>query len=423
MNILYLLLDPTQAQGHRRGGYATHVREVISALEDAGHSVEVLDSRAGEGTPHPAGSGVTRRMPSTRHAAAGMPPRLRAMGRDLVYLLHNLRAGRLVRERLARGGVDLVYERFHHLQWAGVAQARRHGVPVILEFNAGVNEAAAFHGAGLVGLARRIEDSTLSAADRVITVSGVLRREVLTRGVVPERVVAMHNGVSTERFHPGIDGSAFRQQHDLRPDDIVVGFVGTFAPWHGVELLIEAALKLVAEQPRLRFLIIGGRPGEPRFNAARHRVHEAGARSRILLVGEIPFAQVPEAMGAMDIATIPWATDYGSPMKIFEYMAMGKALVAPDLEVLREVFRPDVNALLVPPGDVGALAAAIGRLAVDGGLRQALGAQARRDAVEHHDWGHHADLITRLATAILAERAGGRGARGSGNTPVAAAGI
>jgi glycosyltransferase involved in cell wall biosynthesis len=277
-------------------------------------------------------------------------------------------------------------------------------VPAILEFNAGINEAAAFHGAGLVWLARRIEDRTLKQADRVITVSGVLRREVIARGVAPERVVAVHNGVSTTHVHPGIDGGGFRQRHAIGAERVVVGFVGTFAPWHGVELLIEAALALVRTEPALTFLIVGGRASDERFRAARAQVEGAGAAARILLVGEIPFAEVPFAMAAMDIATIPWATDYGSPMKIFEYMAMGKALVAPDLEVLREVFRPGENALLVRRGDVEALAGAIRKLAGDPALRQALGLAARRDAVEHHDWRHHAALITELAMAARTER-------------------
>jgi len=407
MKILYLLLDPTRAQGHRRGGYATHVREVIAALAAAGHAVEVLDSRAAAGKA--AVAAAADAAPVARHAAHGLPPALRAAGRDAAYVAHNWKAARLVGERLGRGGIDLVYERFHHLQWAGMAAARRHGIPAILEFNAGVNEAAAFHGAGLAWLARRIEDRTLKAADRVITVSGVLRREVVGRGVAPERVVAMHNGVSTAHFHPRINGRAFREHHAIGVERVVVGFVGTFAPWHGVELLIEAALDLIPRAPALTFLIVGGRAADERFQAAAARVEGARAADRIRLIGEIPFAEVPFAMAAMDIATIPWATDYGSPMKIFEYMAMGKALVAPDLEVLREVFRPGENALLVARGDAGALAGAIARLAADSALRGRLGAAARADAVEHHDWRHHAALIAELAQAARAERNAGRG--------------
>ncbi len=405
MNILYVLLDPTQAQGHRRGGYAAHVRGVVTALGAAGHHVEILDSRAGGGAEVAGANGGTPLV---------LPSGLRAAGRDLLYLLHNARAGRLVAARLARGDIDLVYERFHHLQWAGMAAVRRRRIPAIIEFNAGVNEAAAFHGAGLTPLARWIEERTLRAADRVIAVSGVLRREVIARGVPPARVVAMHNGVSTELFHPGIDGGAFRAKLGIAPEEIVVGFVGTFAPWHGVELLIEAALTLIPERPDVRFLVIGGGPDVPRFRVARARVEAAGGSSRILLVGQIPFADVPLAMAAMDIATIPWATDYGSPMKIFEYMAMGKALVAPDLEVLREVFRPGENALLVPRGDPLELARTIRRLAADAALRHALGAAARRDAVAHHDWRHHAQLIEELAAAIATERETARGTARTG---------
>jgi len=417
MNILYLLLDPTQAADHRHGGYATHVREVVEALESAGHRVELLDSRppelgvrvaAGRETGKATGRKTGRATARGSSPAPGWAPKwLRPVGRDLFYLLHNLRASRLLEARLARGRVDLVYERFHHLQGAGMRAARRHGLPSILEFNAGVNEAAAFHGVGLGGLARWVEARTLRNADRVITVSGVLRRQVLTLGLAAERVVAMHNGVNTERFHPGIDGAAARRRFGLGDRDVVVGFVGSFAPWHGVELLIDAALNLLPEVPELRFLIVGGRPEEPRFTAARRRVEEAGSGGRIVFAGEVPFAAVPEAMAAMDIATIPWATDYGSPMKVAEYMAMGRALIAPDLEVLREVLADGRNALLVRRGDASELGRAIRRLAEDPALRRSLGAAARQDAVERHDWRHHARTIEELAESIRRSRVAG----------------
>lgn len=407
MHILYLLIDPTQAADHRRGGYATHVREVVLALEAAGHTVEVLDSRGGgeasgrllAGARDVKSTGERPREPATRRLS-GLPPGVRAAGRDLFYLLHNRRGARLVDERLRMGGVDLVYERFHHLQWSGMALARRHGIPAILEFNAGVGESSAFHGAGLTGLSHWIEARTLAAAGRVITVSGVLREQVIALGVPADRVVAMHNGVDTERFHPAIDGSGARTELGIGPGEVVIGFVGTFAPWHGVEILIDAALELLAAGEPGRFLVVGGRPDEPRFKAVKARVAAEGAEEHILLTGEVPFARVPALMAAMDVATVPWATDYGSPMKLFEYMAMGRAMVVPELGVLKEVFADGRNALLVPRGDVPAMASAIRRLVRDPELRQALGAAARRDAVERHDWRHHAALIAQLATDL-----------------------
>jgi glycosyltransferase involved in cell wall biosynthesis len=413
MHILYLLIDPTLAGDHRRGGYASHVGAVVAALEAAGHTVEMLDSRAASaaGAAPPkafaraSGSAAEAARAQTRARLDALPAGVRAAGRDLFYFVHNWRGARLIEARLRRGGVDLVYERFHHLQWAGMAAARRHRVPAILEFNAGVGESRAFHGAGLTALAHWIEARTLTAAGRVITVSGVLRREVMALGVPPEQVVAMHNGVDTERFHPAIDGRPARAELGIDPDEVVVGFVGTFAPWHGVEILIAAALELVAQGEPGRFLVVGGRRDEARFQAVKAQVQAAGAEGRILMTGEVPFARVPALIAAMDIATVPWATDYGSPMKLFEYMAMGRALIVPDLEVLREVFADGVNALLVARDEPPALAGAIRRLIRDPQLRQELGARARRAAVDRYDWRHHARLIERLAGELGARDA------------------
>jgi glycosyltransferase involved in cell wall biosynthesis len=411
VRILYWLCDPTWRSVHRTGGYGVHVREVVAALERAGHEVELLDVQRLLRPQLPpvaeSGNGGSGGTPSEASGGGGwidaLPGSVRAVGRDVLYLLRDRRAGAILRRRLAGGGVDLVYERFHHMQVSGVAAAHAAGLPVIVEFNAGQNEVVSHQGAGLVGLARKRERRALSQADRVIAVSGVLRRYLMELGVPAGRVVVRHNGVDLGRFRPGLEGGSVRRQLGIGPQEVVAGFAGSLAGWHDADLLVEAAGRLRDRGVPLRVVLVGGRPGSPRFRELARLVRERGLEGRVHLTGAVPPAEMPRYLAAMDVGTMPWTNEYGSPLKIFEYLASGLAVVAPDREVIREVLTDGQDSLLVPR-DPDRLADALERLAREPDLRRRLGRAGRARAETHHAWDQHARLIETLYEDIRRER-------------------
>ena len=189
----------------------------------------------------------------------------------------------------------------------------------------------------------------------------------------------------------------------------VIGFVGTFKPWHGASVLARAFVRLMTERPdhreSVRLLLIGGGPG---LAEVRDVLGRAGLEPLVAFAGLVPQEEGAAHMAACDILVSPHVPNpdgsrfFGSPTKLFEYMAMGKAILASDLEQIGDVLRHGRTAWLVPPGDVESLAAGLSRLVSDPALRRAMGEAARRDALAHHTWHAH---VTRTLQALTARAA------------------
>ncbi|MGA2042197.1 MAG: glycosyltransferase family 4 protein [Roseiarcus sp.] len=309
-------------------------------------------------------------------------------------------------EAAARPGC-LVYQRHGVFGWAGAALAWRRGLPLVLEYN-GPEVWIARHWACPLrhpALAERIERIGLAAADCVTVVSEPLRARLLAQGVADRRILVNPNGVDLARFAPALDGGAVRARFGLG-GRIVIGFIGTFGPWHGVEILVEAFARVLARRPHLqasvRLLLIGD--GD-RLPAARSLLTRAGRLGEATLTGIVAQREGPAHLAACDILALPTLANpdgspfFGSPTKLFEYMAMGRAIVASRLGQAAEMLEDGESALLVPPGDADGLARALARLIDDSALRGRLGAAARARAEARHGWGAH---VTRLLESLAA---------------------
>jgi len=303
-------------------------------------------------------------------------------------------AGLALRNR----GISFVYQRYSTNNYSGISIARSCRVPFVLEYNGSEVWVGRHWGSRLryEDLAERIERLNVTAADLVVVVSRALADQLVDAGVDPTRILTNPNGVDPDRYRPDIDGRGIRAACGWGDREVVVGFIGTFGPWHGAEILARAFVALRGADPVLsapvRLLMIGDGATLP---SVRRILEGQGAMGATVFTGLVPQERGPEYLAACDILVAPHVPNqdgtpfFGSPTKLFEYMAMGKGIVASDLDQIGEVIEHGRTGWLIQPGNVEALASGLHMLLADASLRADLGAAARARVIERHTWREH----------------------------------
>jgi glycosyltransferase involved in cell wall biosynthesis len=394
VKICYLLPDRGIPLDGTKGASA-HVRGLVRAWVELGHDITVI-AAAPAASPdrvvpgarfHPLVSSGMNQL-----ALASIEPRI---ARALLHLWNNVGAHEALCSALGSAAFDCVYERLSPFGIAGSLVAREHGLFHVLEVNAPLAwEGARFRNQAFAEEAARLEREALSHASLVLTVSSELKQLLVTGGLAAENIAVVPNGVDTELFRP--DGLSERNGFG---DRIVVGFVGSLKPWHGIDVLAQAFTEL-AQDPRFHLFVLGSGPEARRISSLAE--HYPG---RVTLKDGIPHHDVPRHLRAMDIAVAPYPAlepFYFSPLKVLEYMAAGRAIVASKAGQISELIRDGQTGTLVEPGNASQLAEAIRRLGADPALRQSLGSKAREEALRSHRWTDRAMRITELIKAEVA---------------------
>jgi glycosyltransferase involved in cell wall biosynthesis len=183
----------------------------------------------------------------------------------------------------------------------------------------------------------------------------------------------------------------------------VVSFVGGFQPWHGIDLLVESFPRILQEFPNCKLLLVGD--GPDRINIER-KIEELGISPNVIITGLVPQIQVPKILSTVDVAVIPYPELpkelWFSPLKLYEYMAAGKAIVASRSGQIADVIQDEYNGVLVKPGDVIGLADNIIKLLNNPDQRDWLGNNARQQAVERHSWEGYIRKLIELYQGVLA---------------------
>lgn len=383
MRIAFLLPDPGIPVGGTKGA-SVHVAEVCKALIDLGSSVTLLAQRVVG--PQPDGVDVVHLDPGPIPSGpAGERARMRACANFAD------RAGPL----LARLRPDLVYERLSLFFDAGAALACAAGAVRVVEVNAPVAAERERH-FGLVQreAADRAERKAIAGA-RVIAVSEPVAAWVRQRGAAGADVVG--NGVDNARFDPDARrGDALAVRRTLGLEDAeLVGFTGSLKPWHGVDVLLDAAEHLAPHRPLLRVLVVGDGPCRTFLET---KAKTRGLAGRVIFTGAVEPRRVPSHLVALDVVTAPFLPSddfYFSPLKVVEAMAAGRPVIASRFGPIEAMLAG--NGVVVPAGDAHALAAAIATLLDNPAAAARLGAAARRHAVLSHGWDGVARRILETA--------------------------
>jgi len=377
-------LRSTPGPGTQAGGAASHIKGVVEALEALGVEVEVISNDTIAGLDH------------AKDRFTVIPPEPGGGSRALFDIHNNLVFTRGAVPLVERAQPDFIYQRYARFSWAGVVAALRTKRPLFLEYNGSeVWVGRHWDRVGSLDLLERYERLNLDAAARIFVVSEVERRNLEARGVAHNKIIVNPNGVDVERFRPGAGGFEARRDLGIKGDEVVAGFVGTFGPWHGVEKL-AASIKAIPSNLAVRFLLVGS--GSLHTEVEKQLETET-REQRVIFTGAVAHDRVPALLDACDILIAPHvplvdgSEFFGSPTKVFEYMAMGKAIVASRLGQIGEVLADQETALLVEPGNVAELTAAIIRLVESDPLRASLGAKAREVAEREHTWKQNAQRV------------------------------
>jgi glycosyltransferase involved in cell wall biosynthesis len=389
-------------------GASAHVRGLVRELHGLGHEVLLLAANSG-GEPDRAAGFSLNEVPFAGAALElyealnveqlCQENRLAKDLRNVLYALSLELQGRLLLEEFRP---DLIYERYCLLSTAGLELARYFGVPFLLEVNAPlVLEQQKQRGLSLPIVARAAERLALTGADHVIAVSTWLREYVTAEGVSADRVSVIPNAADPNLFHPRPGRSEIRRRLGWQ-DRFVIGFTGSMKSWHGVSTLLEALHHLGASESPFRVLLVGAGPELP---GLRRQITEHHLDDCVHLTDAVPHARMPDMLDAMDVAVATYAADadaYFSPVKLFEYMAMARPVVAARVGQVSEIIEHGHTGWLYTPGDACELAGVIRTLQNDPDMCRTVGAAARRRVLSTYTWRHNALRVLGIAEELIA---------------------
>lgn len=376
------------------GAEGVHIAGIATAFERLGHTV-VFSSPTGVDPRRSAGAnpfGAKRPRSLLARLAASAP----ALLFELLEIGYNAVAFFRNRALVERERCDLIYERhaFFLCSTALLASSRR--IPLVIEVNELAGDERVRSAPALGPLARFADRLTFSRASLIVVVSPHLKRRIEALGIPSDRIVVLPNAVAEESLSAPADGARVRQKLGLE-SALVVGFVGWFVPWHRLDVLLAQIAGLSAAHADLRLLLVGD--GDLK-EALRDQAARLGIADRVVFAGAVAHGEMPDFIAAMDVCVVPHSNEYRSPIKLFEYMACGRAVLAPRLEPVELIIRHGENGVLFQPGDAEDMGRQLTYLIENPPLRARLGAHARIDVRERYTWTKNAEAVLARAGAI-----------------------
>ncbi|GLQ46124.1 glycosyl transferase family 1 [Dyella lipolytica] len=369
-----------------------HIRGIVGALRGLGHEVTVL-SFPGADPEHehstPTGAPV--------HGIGGLVTRLPGVLFEFFEVAYNLVVLLRLPRALRRTRAQLVYERYSLFMFASIWLTRQRGIPIILE----INDSALVERVRPLWMkrpARRIEAWCLRHATGLVFISRQFQQQAeAAYGAIAPSVVSP-NAADISCFDPArFNGGPLRRERGIG-GQVVCGYVGAFAHWHGTAEFAARITMRLREQPQLTLLLVGDGRDLP---AVRAQVSERGLGDRVILPGRVAHTDIASWIACMDYAVLPDSNQYGSPMKVFEFMAMGVAVVAPDYEPLTEVVTDGRTGWLFPRGDVDACVDKVLALADDLAQCARVGQTARDYIVGERQWRNNAEQLLTLVPSSV----------------------
>ncbi len=368
--------------------------ELMSALENQGHEVKSfwLNARSAGGDE------------SSFSVRGSLKKRFDKYLHEPNQILRNIKYISEEIQILRKEKPDLIISRLDVYLLSTLVLSKLKRIPWLLEADApAVYESRKFltHYAKLPYLDALIEKLNVRMADRIIVVSKEAKDYFLKYRLSEGKIHVVPNAVDVTKFHPGKESSLVTMKHQLQ-NKVVIGFVGSMHYWHGVSNLLKVLDAILSVDEKVVFMILGqGGAKEAEF---KEFVAKKRYQDRVILPGFVPHEEVPRYIAAMDIVLAPYPKldfFYYSPMKIYEYLACGKAVVASKIGQIQELITDNYNGMLCEPGDIDQIIGKTQELVEDENLRNSIGKQAWESVSVHHTWVQRAEKISEICEMMV----------------------
>ena len=375
----------------KSGGSVGHVSGVINALQDLSYTLQVIATCPLVELKESVNVEV---LLPTYTALRNIP--------ELSDLVYNQALFAHLKASIATNRPDFIYQRYSLGNYTGVLLKEAFKLPLICEYNGSLIWVASKWGGGRLihkKVLSKVEKLNLIHADLVVVVSQVLKDDLIRDGIDAAKILVNPNGVDPTKYHPSVSGKSVRAKYQLE-GKTTLGFIGTFAQWHGVVELAKAIVLFFENYPdkrdQVRFLLIG----DGKLLAEVQSVLQASPfKDAVICTGRIPQQESASHLAACDLFLSPHIPNpdgtpfFGSPTKLFEYMAMAKPIIASDLEQIGDLLTHRETAYLVEPGNVAALAKAINDLIDDPSLQAKIAKKAHQLVLAQYTWTKHVEKI------------------------------
>ena len=376
-------------------GSAIKAKEFLRAMNDLGHKT-YLEWRA----PQPNGQ-VTL---TGKVKESYLKPTLQKYLHEPKRLAQNLPQMLEEYQILRRQKPDILFDRLEVYNFSGRWLSKWLNIPLVVEADCPPTyELMNYYGKNykhLGNLATRLELKALQEADAAIVISNILKNYYVQLGIPAEKMHVIPNAVDPEKFRPMPKDRELVEKYGLA-DKIVVGWIGSLVGWSGIENLIEAARSILSSRPDVCFMMVGGGKNQEFF---QQQLQTGPHASRVILPGWVPHAQAPRYISCMDIVLAPYPKVdfwYPSSVKIFEYMAAGKAVVATDVGQVPEIIEEGINGYLFDPDRKHELGEKILALVDSPETRRRFGEKARRDVEQRWNWKSMAHQMLEIFAGVI----------------------
>ncbi|MFW5803931.1 MAG: glycosyltransferase family 4 protein [bacterium] len=396
MNIIYL--RTVYWFNLKSGGSVGHTSGVINALKKK-HNVRIISNDKLFNVKHP--------------VEIIQPVKLLLIPDQLNEIFYNFKITRKLKDI---SNIDFIYHRYSGFSNCGAKLSKKHSVPLVLEFNSSEvwklkNWQAkrnpfldfiikAFKLLVLLPIAKRNENLNLRQASLIVVVSNVLKENLIEQGINSEKILVNPNGIDIDEFNPGLEKDDRLEKKMGLKGYFVFGFIGTFGYWHGIIEFAEAIIDFFTNHPdltrKIKFLLIGN---GVLFNEVKKIIDRSAFSKNVVFTGEVEQYKAPGYLTLCDVLVSPHKPNkdgtkfFGSPTKLFEYMALGKPIIASDLDQIGEILEHEKTACLVEPGNIKELSNALYKLFHNFEKYKKMGQQSFYEVSTKYTWEHHVTKI------------------------------